>query len=329
MDTDFILKQVLHMRPSSFSVREQQRYRAEKMLMRQFMLMKLQYQIPIYLSAKDMENWLLAARSFLEEFQEIAKRAEARKLLVAELVTLEGLQMFLPVIHPKAEQDVQTFLCHLSNKLLKSFAGSNTSKRSQLALLAKLQRTTAPLVPQVVETALKFFLDEPEPLVGVRTSQTQDADASRVSSLACAQTNRVEAASAQIGKQLADAAATCFCLNTSFTKACLLRICTSVARDMVKAIYKRFVDRSKTFHLMDFDESFITARESVICAIQDMDDRVLSAAISGARHRLFTEKDPKTPDLCCVVAAERTNEKKDQEQGVRAFFSRMWKKMIH
>lgn len=29
MDTDFIFKQVQHMRPSSFSVREQQRYRAE------------------------------------------------------------------------------------------------------------------------------------------------------------------------------------------------------------------------------------------------------------------------------------------------------------
>lgn len=40
----------------------------QKMLMRQFMLMKLQYQVPIYLSAKDMKNWLLAGRSFLEEW---------------------------------------------------------------------------------------------------------------------------------------------------------------------------------------------------------------------------------------------------------------------
>lgn len=207
-------------------------------------------------------------------------------------VTLEGLQMFLSVIRPKAEQDIQTFLRHLSNKLLDSFAGSHTSKRSKLALLAKLQRTTAPLAPQVVETALERLLDEPEPLAEVRTSQTQGAVASGNSSLASALRNRAEAASAQTGKQLADAAATCFCLNTSFTKASLLCICTPVARDMVKAIYKRFVDRSKTFHLMDFDESFITARESAICAIQDMDDGAQGTAYNWARHQLFTEKDP-------------------------------------
>ncbi len=207
-------------------------------------------------------------------------------------VTLEGLKMFLSVIRPKAEHDVQTFLRHLSNKLLDSFAGSHTSKRSKLALLDKLQRTTAPLVTQVVETALEFLLDEPEPFAEVRTSQTPAAVASRNSSLASARRNRAEAASTQTGKQLADAAATCFCLNTSFTKARLLCICTPVARDMVKAIYKRFVDRSKTFHLMDFDESFIAARESVICAIQDMDDRVHSAACKWALHQLCTEKDP-------------------------------------
>lgn len=198
--------------------------------------------------------------------------------------------MFLSIIRPKAEQDAQTFLCHLSNKLLNSFTGSHTSKRSKLALLAKLQRTTAPLVPHVVETALKYLLDEP--LVEVRSSHTPGAEVSGDSSLASALRNGAEAASAQIGKQLADAAATCFCLNTSFTKARLLRMCTSVAWDMVKAIYKRFVVRSKTFHLMDFDESFITAREGVIWAIQDMDHRARSAAYNWAVYQRFTEKDP-------------------------------------
>lgn len=90
---------------------------------------------------------------------------------------------------------------------------------------------------------------------------------------------------------LADTAATySVCLNTSLTRACLLRVCTSVSRDMVIAIYKRFVDRSKTFHLMDFDESFITAREAVVCAIQYMDDRAQSAAYKWALQQL--EKSP-------------------------------------
>ena len=90
------------------------------------------------------------------------------------------------VIHPEAVQDVQTFLCHLSNKLFNSFAGSHTSKRSKLALLAMLQQTTAPLLPQF-------------PLVEVRSSQTQGAVMSSDSSSASALRNRAEAASAQTG----------------------------------------------------------------------------------------------------------------------------------
>ncbi|XP_026207106.1 uncharacterized protein LOC113156279 [Anabas testudineus] len=357
MEADFILTQIHHMSPSSFSVREHQRYQAEKMLMRQFMLMKQQYQVPIYLSAKDMKAWLLAGRSFLEEFQEATKSMEVRKLLLAEMawtsvrrlclnqmeqelcevlkketylslqfrrkVTLAGLQMFLSVFRPKAEQDAWIFLCHLSNKLLSSFTGSHTSKCVKLALFTKLQQTTIPLLPQVVDIALKFLLDEPEPLVEVKPSEVplESRDFSLTSDLR----SRTKAASTHIGTLLAEAAATCFCLDTSFTRARLLRICTSVAWDMVKAIYKRFLNRSKAFHLMDFDESFFIAREGVICAIQDMDDRVQSAPL----HLLSTEEEPVTRG-CCVSVQQMTDEKKNKEekQGMMVFFSRLWKKMI-
>ncbi|XP_042253797.1 uncharacterized protein LOC121887216 isoform X1 [Thunnus maccoyii] len=365
MDTDFILKQVQHMGLPLFSVREQNHYRAEKMLMRQFMLLKQQCQVPIYLSVKEMKSWLMAGRSFLDEFQEIAEGTEARKLLMAELawtsarrlclnqmeqelleeleeekrlslllrrrVTLEGLQMFLSIFLPKAEKDVQTFLRHLSNKLLISFTGCHSSRRSKLALFTKLQRTTAPLVSVVMETALRFLLDKPEPLAEVKPSQTWDPTVSMDSNLASTLGNRAEAASAEIGKQLADTTASCFCLVTSFTKAHLLHICTPVARNMVKAIYKRFDDLSKSFHLLDFDESFVTAGESIVCAVQDMDDRVRAAAYSWALHQLVSVRNTVTPEVCSVAAAERTdqNEDKEKKQGVRAFFSRMWKKIIH
>lgn len=198
--------------------------------------------------------------------------------------------MFLSVIRPKAEQDAWIFLCQLSNNLLSSFTGTHTSKCVKLALLTKLQKTTVSLLPQVVDIALKFLLEEPEPLVEFKTSEApvESRDFSSTSALR----SRTAAASTHIGKLLADAAATCLCLNTSFTKACLLRICTSVAWDMVKAIYKRFFDRSKTFQLMDFDESFFIAREGAVCAIQDMDDRVQSAVNRWAPHQLSTEKDP-------------------------------------
>ncbi|XP_018543477.1 uncharacterized protein LOC108890899 [Lates calcarifer] len=256
MDTDVTSERVQHTRLPSFSVREQQHYRAEKMLMRQFMLMKEQHEVPIYLSTKDMKAWLLAGRHFLEEFQETAQQVEERRLLMVELawssarrscldqmeqelreelekekrlslqfsrkVTVEGLQMFLSVIRPKAEQDVWTFLGHLSNKLLSSFTDAHTSKQAKLALLTKLHFATRPLVTQMVDIALQFLLDEPEPVVEVKRSQTGGSVESRDSSLTSALRNRSEAASAEIGRLLADTAASCFCLNTSFIKARLV-----------------------------------------------------------------------------------------------------------
>ncbi|KAL7372966.1 hypothetical protein ABVT39_024719 [Epinephelus coioides] len=282
------------MKPSSFSVREQQHYRAEKMRMRQFMLMKMQYQTLSYVS-EDMKERLLAGRSFQEESH------------------WRAFKCFNPVsiICPKAEQDVQIFLCHLSNKLLNSFAGCHTS--SKLALFVKLQWTAVPFAPQVLETALKFLLDEPEPLDEVRTSQSQGAIVSRDSSLSSTLRNRVDSADSQTGKQLAEAAATCLCMDPP----CLLHVCTSVARDMVKAIYRRFEDHSKTFHLMDLDESFFTARESAVCAIQDMDDRVQSDAHNWNLYQLHKVKEPmvilnptKESSYCYIYLSDKDKSKK-------------------
>lgn len=169
--------------------------------------------------------------------------------------------MFLSVFCPKAEQNIPTFLRHLPNKLLASFSGCHTIQHSKLALLVKLQQTTAPLVPQLLDAALNFLLDDGE--AGVRASPL---------------TARAEAASAHAGKRLADAAATCFCLNTSHSRARLLLIYTSVSWDMVRAVFKRFKECFKTFQLMDFDESFI------------MDDRAQSAVGNWTLQQL--EKSP-------------------------------------
>lgn len=193
-------------------------------------------------------------------------------------VTLEGLQMFLSTFHPKAEQVVRNFLGHLSNSLLSSCTGFHTSKRSKLALLIKLQQRTAPLVPQVVDTALEFLLWEPPVEVG--PSHGEQAISSKNSGLASTGRTTAKAAGSRIGKLLADAAATCFCLNTCYSRAHLLCTCTSVAQNMVRAIYKRFVSRSNSFHLLDFDESFVTARKAVICAMRNMDGREQRAASS-------------------------------------------------
>ncbi|XP_044040439.1 uncharacterized protein LOC122870377 [Siniperca chuatsi] len=290
MDARFIFEQVRKMRPSSFSEEEWHRYRAEKMMLRQFMLMKQQDQVPDHLSVRDMKTWLLTGRSFLEEFQEIIERTGINHLFMAELawttarhfclsqmeeelleeldkekqlsqlfsrkVTLEGLQMFVSVVRPAAEEDVQTFLPSLHSKLLRIFGGIQITSRplsagdAKPAELLELEHSAARLVPEVVETALKFLLKEPE------------------------RGNKIEAASAEIGKLLTNSAAPCLSQFGSVSKTLLLRVCTIAAQFMVKAIYKRFDARSKSFHQMYYDESFFSARDGVISAIQDMDHEV-------------------------------------------------------
>lgn len=181
--------------------------------------------------------------------------------------------MFPSVFYPKAKEDVENLIRHLSNKLLDSFTDSQSSRLFKRTLHTKLQRTTLPLAPVIVELALRFLLEKQEPLAEVKHSQTQSPTASWDSNLALALGNWAEAASAEIVKQLADVTASCFGLVTSLTQARFLCICIPVAQNMVKAIYKRFVDRSKSFHLLDFDESLVTAGESIICVVQEMDHR--------------------------------------------------------
>nr|XP_020479177.1 uncharacterized protein LOC109973730 [Monopterus albus] len=288
---------VQKMRPSSFSEVERHRYQAEKMMLRQFMLMKQQDQVPDDLSVRDMKSWLLTGRRFLEEFQEIIVE-DCRDLFMAELawttarhmclnqmeqelleelskekqlsqlfnrqVTLEGLQMFLSVLRPAAEQAVHTCLPRLNRKLLRVFSvtpitsGPLSDEDTKAVALMELEQVTAALVPELVDTVLKFLLDKPE------------------------QENQSEAASAEIGKLLANSAAACLCQFGSVPVMPLLDVCTMAAQRMVKAIYKRYVDRSRSFHLMDYDESSFVAREGVISAIQDMDYTVETDTSSQA-----------------------------------------------
>lgn len=173
--------------------------------------------------------------------------------------------MFLAVFHPKTEQVIHRFLRHLSKKLLTSCPSAYISQHSRLALVSKLQRTTAPLVPQLMETTLDLLLNGLESIMEV--SQPQGTYSSWTSALR----DKAEAASADIGRQLTNAVATCFSPNMPLRH--LLQVCTSVSKNLVNTMYKRFLARSKTFHLMDFDESSIIARETVISTIQEMTRR--------------------------------------------------------
>ncbi|XP_042250732.1 uncharacterized protein LOC121885391 [Thunnus maccoyii] len=298
MDNNAIFKRVQQMRPSSFSEEERCRYQAEKMMLRQFMLLKQQDQVPDHLTVQQMKTWLLTGRSFVEESQEIMimnddGRLETKHLLMAELawtterrfclsqieqevqeeldeekrlsqllnrkVTLEGLQMFVTVFRPKAEKAVQTYLPSLFSKLLKYFGGSRippvSSGDAKPQELLDLQKSTAPVIQEVINTTLKFLLEEPK------------------------SAGQIEAASVEVGRLLRDSAAPCLPQYGPLSAAPLLGVCTIAAGFMVKSILKEF-DRysQKILHIMDYDDSFFSARENVIFAIQDMENRVQTAA---------------------------------------------------
>ncbi|XP_067432480.1 uncharacterized protein [Thunnus thynnus] len=166
--------------------------------------------------------------------------------------------MFVTVFRPKAEEAVRTYLLSLFSKLLKYFGGSCipsiSSGDAKPGELLELQQSTAPVIQEMINTTLKFLLEEPE-----------SAD-------------QIEAASVEVGRLLSDSAAPCLPQYGPLSAAPLLAVCTIAARFMVKSILKDFDHHSKTFHIMDYDDSLFSARENVIFAIQDMDNRVQTAA---------------------------------------------------
>ncbi|XP_045927433.1 uncharacterized protein LOC123984541 [Micropterus dolomieu] len=309
METHIIFKQVQKMRPSCFSEEEQCRYKAEKMMLRQFMLMKQQGQVPDYLSVRDIKTWLLRGRSFLEEFQEIIERIGKNNLFMAELawttvrhfclnqmeeelleeldkekqlsqllgrkVTLEGLQMFVSVVHPAAEEDVKTFLPSLHSKLLRIFGGIQITSHplsegdAKPAELLELGQSAASLVPEVVDTALRFLLEEPE------------------------LKDKCKLASAKIGKLLTNSAAPCLSQFGSVSRTVMLSVCTRAARSIVKAIFEMFDERSKSFHQMDYDESLFSARYCIVSVLSRRWEikRTFSSAPQRGRKRDFLRRE--------------------------------------
>lgn len=210
-----------------------------------------------------------------QELLETLDEEKRLSQLFRRKVTLDGLQMFVSAVRPGAEEDVRTLLPPLHRKLLRIFGGILITSSplpagdATPAELLELEQSTAPLVPEVVDTALKFLLEEPE--------QTPD---------------RTEAASAEIGKLLTDSVVPCLSQFGSVSKTLMLGVITIAARSMFKAICRRFDERSESFYQMDYDQSFFSARDAVISAIQDMDPKSKTPASSQAHHRPSTSEGP-------------------------------------
>ncbi|XP_034548099.1 uncharacterized protein LOC117819014 isoform X2 [Notolabrus celidotus] len=291
---DAIFDHAHDMRPSSFSEEEQHHFHAEKILLKQFMLMKQQDEVPDSVSVGHMKSWLLKQRSFLNEIQGSVKTTGTDDLSAAELaynlmeeelleqlekekqlsllfnrkVSLKGLQKFITSIRPGAEKVVQFFLPSLHRKLLQMFLSINIPRDGISAGdpipvdLLELEQFTAPVVPQVVDSALKLLLEESE------------------------QVNREEAANAEISQLLMQCVVPYLSCHVTVNYTLVLGVCKIMAKFMVKAIKKTIDEHSKFFEQMDENESCSSARDKVITAIRDMTEKAKTDTSSRAHIQI-------------------------------------------
>ncbi|CAK6973051.1 uncharacterized protein LOC122990560 [Scomber scombrus] len=203
-----------------------------------------------------------------EELHQEITEEERLSQLWGRKVTLEGLQMFVKVIHPKAEKLVQTFLPSLQSKLLRIFGGiqlpPDSAGDAKSAELLELEHITAPVIPEVVNITVKFFLEELE------------------------MEEKIKAASAEVGRLLTGTAAPFLSQYGDISRYLLLGVCTTAGRYMVRAIFKEMELHSKTFKQID-NESAFCLREGVISAIQDMDPEVQTPASSQSSSEWLKE----------------------------------------
>ncbi|XP_061829647.1 uncharacterized protein [Nerophis lumbriciformis] len=255
----------------------------EKMLMRQFVLMKQKNEVPRHISVHHMKQWRLIKTNFHKKFQMMGMRTIHLELgwiraaflslnqlekevceelneeiwlsqLLGRRVTLDGLQMFLAVVCPKTEQEVERFLRYLLDELQKMLSSSNISWIQEVTLLTELRRRSVHLVREVVDHAVRVFL----------TPAVRDSSAESLR-------RRAETASLGVGRMLEDALTSCSCLSQHIDEDRLLYICSSVAWRTVESLFRSFVRHSESFPLLDFDRSAFTSRECILRAVEDMD----------------------------------------------------------
>ncbi|XP_072770751.1 uncharacterized protein [Nerophis lumbriciformis] len=294
-DVAEMLEQILPMLPSSFSVEEANLYQEEKLLLRQFVIMKQLGEVPSYVSVEHMKQWILSRRSFLEEFQgfDVKMNRKMFRLLesawisarficlnkmekevwedIQEEVTLEGFHMFLLVVCPKAEEEVEWFLRHLFNRLQSALRTSTIiSMTKRLMLLSQFHRCTDHLVKGVVERVVCLFLDKQEP--------GSDAEM------------RHEVARIEIVSMLAYTLSCCSWLSPHIAEDHLLHLCTLMVREMIQSMLAGFAEYLENF-LLNFDESFLAPRDSIKRAINDLvsiaTSECGSAFVSEKGHKFF------------------------------------------
>ncbi|XP_077384065.1 uncharacterized protein LOC144022812 [Festucalex cinctus] len=264
---------------------------AEKMFMRQFVLLGMENRVPPCLSPKDIKLWLLNRSNFQQQYQHMQTRVDAKVFsilsmawtlarclhlnkmqrevkeelkeenrlssLLGRKVTLEGLDTYVTLVWPKAQRDTDAFLGHLFNEVQTILDTTQVTVVERLLLHPQYHRATEPLVDTIVGSSLDILLGELEPPANEK-------------SIAATLAQRSDSASKQIGRMLWNALASIPCLRQHITQDVLVCICFAVARKMIQSFFQKFMSCSSNFNLMDVDESLLNARDRVVSAIVQM-----------------------------------------------------------
>ncbi|KAM9805409.1 uncharacterized protein LOC133160568 [Syngnathus typhle] len=289
-DSFNLLEELL--KTTSLSAKEQQMATAEKMFMRQFVLLAMENRVPPCLLPKDMKAWLMKKRQFQQEYKEMAKSVDPSMLqmiqvawtitrilnlnklqtevykelteearlsqLLSRKVTLEGLRKFWMLLLPQAERDTEAFLSQLCNKLLRLLNKTQMTMAERLHLCPLFHSaTTRSLVLRIIETALNKLLEELEP-------------SAEEKSISATLPQRSANASKAIGMMLVNALGPIPVLRQYVPQGQLWCFCIAAACDITQSLFQKFVEGSVSYDTMDYDGTFVTARSSVLSAIVQM-----------------------------------------------------------
>ncbi|XP_049586950.1 uncharacterized protein [Syngnathus scovelli] len=288
-DSFNLLEELL--KTTSLSAKEQRMATAEKMFMRQFVLLAMENRVPPCLLPKDMKAWLLKKRQFQQEYKEMEKSVDPSMLqmiqaawtmtrilhlnklqtevhmelteearlsrLLSRKVTLEGLRKFWILLLPQAERDTEDFLSQLCNKLLMLLNKTQMTMAERLDLCPLFHSATRSLVRRIIETALDKLLEALEPPAKEKT-------------ISGTLLQRSANASKAIGMMLVNALGPIPVLRQYVAQGHLCCFCAAAACDITKSLFQKFVESSVNYNTMDYDGTFVTSRNSVLSAIVQM-----------------------------------------------------------
>ncbi|XP_034150316.1 uncharacterized protein LOC117594900 [Esox lucius] len=237
---------------------EEVHYNSERNIMRQFMILQQEQEVPVFLTMKHFTNWLMTKWKFMDEYQGlITERTEWRELLFSELRLeqydcmrarhkalsvfavwqKEGLKIMLEKVQLAADLEVKLILATFpSNLPYQSKEGPTT-----------FTEIAGAFSPEIVYSTLSNILQDPEAEDGLVRHQMS--------------------AIREVAKPVEETAATIF---TEVPLSILGTMPFKVAVDIVDTVSNKLEEGVRTFDLLGFDSTLLDSKATVLDAQMDI-----------------------------------------------------------